>query len=768
MRSSIATYKASLSRLANEVLDAADEHQIPQPRASEGEESPASGRRFSRRRSSRASPLSGSPIANGVDSEHPDEIARYQADILKLQASEAEIRALSVNYAAMLKEKEEQLSKLREENGSLRKSLEAFPLKGNSEKSPSRRQRHSSQENSHSTGNHSPRINGPKQDSISNGAILTREHDALQQNMELKYANSQSNGKVFPDFLQDNIESLATLKANSEAEIKQLRAQLDNQHENAAVLKQKLEEERQLNESSLSKLNDLRMDKERNTLELKQLRKELNEKISELGRLETELKRSDVKQESNISLENAKNKIMTLEKENAKLKIEKDELEQHLKLCMKSTSEKTIGSTEDTEKMALSIRKLEETLRDTCKERDRALQQLARLKQHLLEKELEDSDKMDEDSKMIEELKANCEVQRAHILQLEKALRQEIANQEEFKKQKNDVIQKSHEAINDLKQKLSNCMSIIDSKNVELLNLQTALGQYYAESEAKERLGRDLAMAREEAAKLSESIKVANQELELSKREKEEITAKFTQTEKMLLEGKSFIQKLEEDNTKLRRALEQSMTTLNRMSLDSDNYVDRRIVIKLLVTYFQRNHSKEVLDLMVRLLGFTEEDKQRIGFAQHAAGKGIVRGVLGLPGRVVGGILGGNSPEIPSRVASDNQSFADLWVDFLLKETEEREKRESSEASKASIIQDRSPSSTNLSSAPANTTKLQSNVAFSSPTGQSSINQTSSLASRQFQNFDHPDSEFSIVPLTSSAYPAQRSSTSRLPSKYGL
>lgn len=34
------------------------------------------------------------------------QIAKYKADILKLQASEAEIRALSVNYAAILTEKE--------------------------------------------------------------------------------------------------------------------------------------------------------------------------------------------------------------------------------------------------------------------------------------------------------------------------------------------------------------------------------------------------------------------------------------------------------------------------------------------------------------------------------------------------------------------------------------------------------------------------------------------------------------------------------------
>ena len=62
----------------------------------------------------------------------------------------------------------------------------------------------------------------------------------------------------------------------------------------------------------------------------------------------------------------------------------------------------------------------------------------------------------------------------------------------------------------------------------------------------------------------------------------------------------------------------------------------------------------QVLDLMVRMLGFSEEDKQRIGMAQQGAGKGVVRGVLGLPGRLVGGILGGSSAEA-SHGPSENQ-----------------------------------------------------------------------------------------------------------------
>lgn len=65
---------------------------------------------------------------------------------------------------------------------------------------------------------------------------------------------------------------------------------------------------------------------------------------------------------------------------------------------------------------------------------------------------------------------------------------------------------------------------------------------------------------------------------------------------------------------------------------------------------------------MVRILGFSEEDKQRIGFAQHAAGKGVVRGVLGLPRSLVGGILRGSSPEVPVHVPSESQVSFCLFI----------------------------------------------------------------------------------------------------------
>ncbi|RWW03478.1 hypothetical protein GW17_00033361 [Ensete ventricosum] len=124
---------------------------------------------------------------------------------------------------------------------------------------------------------------------------------------------------------------------------------------------------------------------------------------------------------------------------------------------------------------------------------------------------------------------------------------------------------------------------------------------------------------------------------------------------------------------------------------------------------------------MVRMLGFTEEDKQSIGFAQRAAGKGVVRGVLGLP------------------------------------ETEEREKRGSSEASSTQ------GGSKSTSPPLEHGSKLQTSVS-GSPAGQII---SATLPPRRYQILDHADGEFATVPLTSlsSTYPAE-SSRSRPPTGY--
>ncbi len=55
----------------------------------------------------------------------------------------------------------------------------------------------------------------------------------------------------------------------------------------------------------------------------------------------------------------------------------------------------------------------------------------------------------------------------------------------------------------------------------------------------------------------------------------------------------------------LRRALGEAMRRLTAASSDAGALVDRRIVVKLLVTFFERGRSPEVLALMARMLGMS-------------------------------------------------------------------------------------------------------------------------------------------------------------------
>lgn len=673
MWSSIENLKENLNKIALDVHDDdEDEEDLHSYGSSNGFGDVAdSNRRTSNGFRSSSRSVSRYPISNGIESPAHHEIERYKAEIKKLQESEADIKALSVNYAALLREKEDQISRLNQENGSLKQNLKDArtdinnAVKGNNVQSPNRLQK-----------------------SLSNSK--TRSH---MSNGKGKDIDSQINEKDLADMLEDRTKSLAAVQAK----------ELAKEREKLRDLQLSLQEERKRSESFKEELESLRLDKHKTSLEISKLRSELDAKLLEIKHLQMKISG----QESHAvgtAMEHLKETNKALEKENNELKLKRSELEAALEESRKPTSSRVFPDATETltkhpsnldkmsqdsfprkEELEQSLQRLETDLKETRRERDKARQELNRLKQHLLEKETEESEKMDEDSQLIEELRQTNEYQRSQISQLERTLKQAMANQEDNRMSNDNQNRKLKETIDDLNLKLTNCLRTIESKNVELLNLQTALGQYYAEIEAKEHFERELLVAKDEMMKLNARLKDADERLESSNKEKGDLTAKLVQAEKVAAEWKSRVSKVEEDNAKVRRVLEQSMTRLNRMSVESDNLVDRRIVIKLLVTYFQKNHSKEVLDLMVRMLGFSEEDKERIGVAQQGGGgKGVVRGVLGLPGRFVGGILGGKSAgSHANAAASDNQSFADLWVDFLLKDAEERERREAEEAAAA-------------------------------------------------------------------------------------
>ncbi|XP_048493964.1 golgin candidate 4 isoform X2 [Beta vulgaris subsp. vulgaris] len=627
--------------------------------------------------------------------------------------------------------------------------------KGSGEKSPSRQNKHGTLVKNRSGGYHWQNGVVSKQDGNSNGFVLTNQVDSPSSYPDLGHE------KELADMLEEKNRLLAAMQNDHELQMKKLSAELNKEREVLSNTKLKLQEEEKVSDSLTKELKALKSGHNETSSEANKLRQELDEKESEINRLQLELRRRE--NEGTNDADSMRRIIAGVEKENAELKMEKEKLESVLKETSGrgtkqsgNLDESAYASANVPGKVELehSLRLIEKELKETRRDRDKAKQELARLKQHLLDKELEESEKMDEDSKIIEELRQHVEYQKATISNLERALGQTRASQEEIKMMNDHELRKSKEVIEDLKKKLTSFMSAIDAKNTEILNLQTALGQYYAEIEAKERLEVELSLSREECSKLSQLLQDSKQQVEESDKEKEELLVKLAQADKIVADWNNRVNKLEEDNAKLRRALEQSMTSLNRMSVDSDFLVDRRIVIKLLVTYFQRNHSKEVLDLMVRMLGFSDDDKQRIGASQQGAGKGVVRGVLGFPGRLVGGIMGGSSAGTPANMASDDQSFADLWVDFLLKETEEREKREfvePIEGSKSAPASGSSPSTSAAQSAlPDRRGGTSGRPPIFSTTKPSIDTSRSAYTYQSSRPYDNSGSEFSTVPLTPS------------------
>lgn len=414
MWSTIANLKENLNKIALDVHDDDDEElQIHAPVVA-AEDPSVSDRRFSHNYAH----------SNGIDSAYNSEIEQYKVEIKRLQESEAEIKALSINYAALLKDKEGQISRLSKENGSLKHNLDAtnavlsasrsensrtstnslHALKGSGDQSPSWQHKLTAQVKGRSTGNQMH--NGVvKQDGLSNGIAHAAQPDAAQSKMETKNSNLKGNEKELADLLEEKNRSLAALQATHELQIKQLRMELDKERDKLKNINLKLQEENKLNHSFLEDLNSLKMDKEKTSMEMNKIRSELNEKRSVIQRLQLELNRRE-EEEANDMVESLKGVIANLEKENSCLKREKDEMEVALRMSKKASTDKispdvsdasekhfsslnevnSSGSFPGKEEMQISLQQVERDLKEACQERDKALQELTRLKQHLLEK----------------------------------------------------------------------------------------------------------------------------------------------------------------------------------------------------------------------------------------------------------------------------------------------------------------------------------------------------------------------------------------------
>lgn len=183
-------------------------------------------------------------------------------------------------------------------------------------------------------------------------------------------------------------------------------------------------------------------------------------------------------------------------------------------------------------------------------------------------------------------------------------------------------------------------------EQLQLQNQKTAdqLARSQRASQQNEQSGQELAMLRERCETQQNDLK--QQRTKLSSNNK-------------------YVLRLESKVAALTQALETTLKKMKSSYMDGDQ-VDRRIVNNLLVRFIERfnkgeDHT-EVLELMVKILRFSEEELDVLGYKRDS---GVLSSAWSLATAWMPSIEVSGPPE-PATI--ENRDLTDLWVDFLLRD----------------------------------------------------------------------------------------------------
>lgn len=141
----------------------------------------------------------------------------------------------------------------------------------------------------------------------------------------------------------------------------------------------------------------------------------------------------------------------------------------------------------------------------------------------------------------------------------------------------------------------------------------------------------------------------------------------------------------------LRKALDEAIARLRH---DESDVVQRQLIGNLFVSFFSQGRPEDTLEIIARTLGFSDAERLRVGlYPLHPAASSTAAGYDGPvgsgagletpprghrdgKGSIVGGLLSAiNSPrkEFVPENGTEGRSLGDLWMEYLLQETEAEE-----------------------------------------------------------------------------------------------
>ncbi|CAM6031412.1 unnamed protein product, partial [Sphagnum compactum] len=152
-----------------------------------------------------------------------------------------------------------------------------------------------------------------------------------------------------------------------------------------------------------------------------------------------------------------------------------------------------------------------------------------------------------------------------------------------------------------------------DQKNTECMNLKTALDQLTkARDQDKHSCKLQyLQLLQQKEAEMEQKLleKEKSLELELQKLNEIKLTLEQNLSDEALLRRKAELD-MNTEKRKMQKTLE---TALQQLQNSREDVVDRTLIANLIVSYFKRNRSQDVLELITKILGFTDDQKEAVG-----------------------------------------------------------------------------------------------------------------------------------------------------------
>ncbi|ETO31182.1 hypothetical protein RFI_05938 [Reticulomyxa filosa] len=199
-----------------------------------------------------------------------------------------------------------------------------------------------------------------------------------------------------------------------------------------------------------------------------------------------------------------------------------------------------------------------------------------------------------------------------------------------------------------LQGKCKHMASELETKTVAFNNLQLAYNNLQVQFHKLEEIQKNEKLAAENNKMF---VYLLNLFHHLYFNKYESATKQLAEVRTKLTHSQKYILRLENENSTLRNGLQKTINKLKAFS-SNENQVDRRLVNKLLVTFFERLHNngdtQEVIQLMGNILNFSEEEKRNVMLENET-----------------------NANVNKIKDGKDTKNLADLWVEFLLTEMDE-------------------------------------------------------------------------------------------------